>query len=388
MPRLTSIVGSVFVFSVLLACFAAPPPLDASEPLVEREGRSLVIRWSEAPDGIEIPIFAGPAPDRIDRDAPVARLIDTRARVDSWPFEGRPYFEIAVPGGDSIVVAERLLPFDGAEHFRDLGGYRTTDGHRVRWGRAYRSGQLAHLSDDDVQALEALGVRLVVDFRSDMEREHEPDRLPTDPAPRTVHAPIVTPGVDPHEIREKLLSGDLDGLDLDGWLVDGNRRFVTEFAEHYRRMFEEILAIESAPFVVHCTGGKDRAGMASALILLALDVPEEDVMKDFLLTNHFLAREIEKRLLAIRVFSLFRTDPERIRPIMGVEGRYLQEGLDAMRERRGSIDEYLRVDLGLGPDERERLRAQLLEPSRESASNPVPRGAQSPGFSASPMASS
>jgi protein-tyrosine phosphatase len=232
----------------------------------------------------------------------------------------------------------------------------------VRWGRAFRSGQLAELSDDDVESLDELGLRLVVDFRSDKEREAEPDRLPSDPTPRTVLAPITTEGVDPHDIKEKLLSGDLAGLDLADWLVEGNRRFVLDFADRYRLMFEEILKPDSIPFVVHCTGGKDRAGMGSALILLALGVPKEQVMEDFLLTNDLLADAIERRLLAIRVFSLFRTDPEQVRPLMGVERRYLEAGLTAMREKRGSIDAYLEIDLGLGPAERDALRALLLEP--------------------------
>jgi protein-tyrosine phosphatase len=177
-----------------------------------------------------------------------------------------------------------------------------------------------------------------------------------------VLAPISTPGVDPHEIREKLLSGDLEGLDLDTWLVDANRSFALDFADRYRLMFAEILAQDSVPFVVHCTGGKDRAGMASALILLAVGVSEEQVMEDFLLTNDLLAEVIEQRLLAIRFLSLFRTDPEQVRPLMGVERRYLQAGLDAMREKHGSVDAYLELELGLGPDERGRLRELLLEP--------------------------
>ena len=367
----------------LLACGSQSPPLDASDPVVERDGRTLVLRWTGAPTDTPLPVYAGPSPDRIDRETPVGELIDGRAEISALPFEGRPFFEIgsfeigsfetgsfeigsaeAAGGadGERRSVAERLLPFDGAEHFRDLGGYETHDGRRVSWGRAFRSGQLAALTDEDLEALGELDIRLVVDFRSDKEREAEPDRLPEDPAPRSVLAPITTEGVDPHDLKEKLMSGDLEGLDLADWLVDGNRRFALEFADRYRRMFEEILEPASVPFVVHCTGGKDRAGMASALILLALGVPEEQVMEDFLLTNALLADVIERRLLAIRIFSLFRTDPEQVRPLMGVERRYLQAGLDAMREKRGSIDKFLELDLGMGPAERERLRELLLEP--------------------------
>jgi len=218
-----SLPGRALGFLFLLAWLATVGPLgcggeraalDAREPVVEREGDTLTLRWTGAPVGVSLPIHAGPAPDRIDRSSPIASLVDGRAQITRLPFQGRPFFELSLPDGSTRIVAERLLPFDGAEHFRDLGGYATSDGRSVRWGRAYRSGQLAGLSDEDVARLAELGLGLVVDFRSEKEREHEPDRLPSAPAPRVVLAPITTPGVDPHELREKLFSGELGDLDL------------------------------------------------------------------------------------------------------------------------------------------------------------------------------
>jgi hypothetical protein len=76
--------------------------------------------------------------------------------------------------------------------------------------------------------------------------------------------------------------------------------------------------------VVHCTAGKDRAGFASAVMLRTLGVPEETVYEDFLLTNHYTAQKIERMLWTIRLFSLFRVDPEQVRPALGVERGYLQ----------------------------------------------------------------
>jgi protein-tyrosine phosphatase len=113
--------------------------------------------------------------------------------------------------------------------------------------------------------------------------------------------------------------------------------------------------------VIHCTAGKDRAGMGAALILLALGVPEEMVMEDFLLTNVYTEAKIQRQLTFIWLVSLFRSNPVAVRPLLGVEPRYLHAGLDAMRERNGSIDAYLRDTLGLTDEKRERLRASLLE---------------------------
>lgn len=359
--------GTAFAFVVALVlagCASTPkPPLDATEPIAERDGDTLVVRWSTAPTDADLPIYAGPSPDAIDSSTPVARLKDGRAEIGSLPFDSRPYLEIELPGGERLALAERQLPLSGMDNFRDLGGYRTTDGRRVRWGRIYRSGQLSELTDSDVDYLDDLGIRLVCDFRSAKEKEREPDRLPTQNPPTVIEPEIMTPGVDPAELQARIMSGDVGDLDLPGFLVEGNRNFVNEFGHRYREMFDHLLEEGGLPAVVHCTAGKDRAGMASALILLSVGVPEETVMQDFLLTNHYTRDKVQKSLAIIWISSLFRTKPTDVKPLMGVEERYLEAGFAAMREKNGSIDTYLRETLGLTDEKRERLRQRLLEPS-------------------------
>ncbi|MDG2305097.1 MAG: tyrosine-protein phosphatase [Candidatus Binatia bacterium] len=340
-------------------------PLGASDPLAERQGGTLVVRWENGPTGAKLPIYAGPSPEQIDHSAPVGHLESGHAEIASLPFDTRPYLEIELPGGEKVSLAERQLPLQGMDNFRDLGGYRTSDGHTTRWGRVYRSGQLSGLSDGDLDYMHHLGVNLVCDFRSPAEREDQPDRLPDDDTPLVIQPEIYTPGVDPKELQYKLMTGDLEGLDLSEFLVDGNRAFVTQFAHQYRTMFDHLLEEDGLPAVLHCTAGKDRAGMAAALVLLAVGVPEETVMRDFLLTNHYTHDKIQQQLAIIWVTSLFRSNPGRVGPLVRVEPRYLQAGLDAMVERDGSVDGYLRNTLGLTDEKRQRLRDLLLEPQPE-----------------------
>jgi protein-tyrosine phosphatase len=361
--RLLSLSLSLMLFA---ACTPPPPtPLPADEPIAEREGETLVVRWERAPTSEPLDIFAGPGPDRIDRKKPVGRLVDGRAEIREMPFPGRPYLEVALPGGRRLSLAERQLPLEGSDNFRDLGGYPTRDGRRTRWGTLYRSGQLSELTDADLDYLSDLGIALVCDFRSPQEREAEPDRLPTDPAPAVRELEIYTPGVDPSGLRDRIMSDDLEGLDLGGFLVEANRAFVTEFAPRYRTMFEAVLAGGNLPMVVHCTAGKDRAGVAAALLLLSVGVSEQTVLQDFLLTNHYTAQRVEETLLGIRILSLFRTDPEEVRPLLLVEPRYLEAAFESMRAQDGSIEDYLGTTLGLSSEDRARLRELLLEPLPE-----------------------
>lgn len=258
-------------------------------------------------------------------------------------------------------VKKRHVALEGAHNFRDLGGYPSEDGRSVRWGLFYRSDALADLTDDDVEKIGKLGIKLVCDFRTAEERADAPDRLPDDPAPEVLELEIGVKGAKLNELQERILSGDLEGVDLGQMLVDGNRAFVTKFVDRYARLLERVQHAESLPTLVHCTGGKDRAGMASALILRTLGVPEEIVFDDFLLTNHYTERRIEEILLFIRFASLFRTDPEDVRPVLGVERAYLEAGFEEILERHGSFDAFRRDALGVSDKELVVFRNLALE---------------------------
>ncbi len=264
-------------------------------------------------------------------------------------------------GGMPAHVERRHVVLDGAANFRDLGGYAADDGRTVRWGRLFRSDALGDLSDRDLEKLVELDIALVCDFRSPLEVEEAPDRLPAEDPPEWLSIPILDDATLQVEIRERILSGDTDGFDWDGMLVEANRRFVTDYSPRYAAMFERITQPDSLPAVIHCTAGKDRAGFGAAAILRTLGVPEETVMEDFLLSNHYTAHAIERMLWTIRLVSLFRTDPEVLRPIFGVEPRYLQAAFDEIESRYGDFDTYRRQALGLSDEETGAFRNLMLE---------------------------
>ena len=240
-------------------------------------------------------------------------------------------------GGSPQLTADqarRLVPLEGAANFRDLGGYRTVGGRSVRWGLLYRSDDLSELTPEDLKTVGSLEV---------------------------LHLGIGGDALLPGGLRERLRSGDLEGLELDRLLIDGNRAFATEFSAQYAAMFERISSADNLPALVHCTAGKDRAGFASASILRALGVPEETVYEDYLLTNLYTEQKVERQLLLIRVFSLFRTDPELLRPLFEARRAYLEAAFTTIESEYGSFDVYLREALGVDDDERAALQALLLE---------------------------
>ncbi|MCL4804812.1 MAG: tyrosine-protein phosphatase [Anaerolineae bacterium] len=266
----------------------------------------------------------------------------------------RPCFLLDLDGR-RLVVAERTLSLAGGVNFRDIGGYRTADGRVVRWGRVYRAGSLAELADDDIALLAALGLRLSCDLRSTAETVAAPDRLPPGAVAR--HTPVVV-DVHPlrrfialirkrHRVRELLQDAYITMLDQNGPL----------FADILRAAADPV----NLPLVIHCTAGKDRTGLAVALLLLTLGVPEETVIADYTLSNHAYEVNAERIMPEMERLMDLGFSREQLRPFLLADARTLAAALAHLRRRHGSPAGYLR-HAGLDDATVERLRAELLTP--------------------------
>ena len=264
----------------------------------------------------------------------------------------RPYFLLDLDGRRHLI-AERELPLAGGVNFRDVGGYHTTDGRVVRWGRVFRAGSLAGLTDEDVACLGRLGLRLSCDLRSWEEMIARPDRLPPGAVAR--HTAVATE-VGPvrrvialfrkrHRIQELLQDAYTVMLDQNGPLFAGIIRAAADPA--------------NLPLVIHCTAGKDRTGLAVALLLLTLGVPEETVIADYTLSNR--AFDLLSERMRSEMEPLYRLgfDEAQLRPFLLAEARTLTGALAHLRRRYGSVDWYL-LRSGLDEATLEQARETLL----------------------------
>jgi protein-tyrosine phosphatase len=257
--------------------------------------------------------------------------------------------------------AWRKLPLQEASNFRDLGGYHTVDGRQVQWGKLYRSDSLGNLTDQDLRYLQRLKLKQVVDFRSDIERQAEPDRVPE--GAELVIRKVTVEGTDIHAMQAQITDGTFGDNDFSAMLVDANKAFVSDFTPEFKGFIQSLAEDDNLPLVFHCTAGKDRTGFAAAIALIAIGVPEETVKADFLLTNSYTEDIINKRIWMIRFASLFRTSADQVRPLLGVEAQYLQAAFDTIDQQYGSMDNYLLTGLGITPAIRQKLRANLLAPA-------------------------
>ena len=261
----------------------------------------------------------------------------------------QPGLAMAASIDDGAVIARRLM-LDGAVNCRDLGGYRTCDGRRLRFGRVYRSDQFADLSDADVQQIAALGLRTVCDLRAPSEREQKPNRVwPQSPQPQVL-------GFMPYrgdELIADTREGRITAQQIEERVREIYRRFVIDHTATYSQLLHLIADAESLPLLFHCTSGRDRTGFATAILVMALGVPQATIVQDYRLSDHY------RRDLA---FQVGKIDPLLMATLTQSHPDYLAAAFEVMRERWGSEQAYLRDGLGFGIDRQRHLQALLLEP--------------------------
>jgi protein-tyrosine phosphatase len=160
-------VGSVLA----LLPFRSAAGTGIEDPTCEPLGPGVYrIDFQSSPGAMPVEVFASSRPDRIDSSKATLKIRTTPAVVTVPDRPGRIYFHLKPATGPIRIVSVRRLPLEGAKNFRDLGGYRTSDGNYVRWGLVYRSNHLVNLTARDSEYLSGLGIRLVCDVRSDGER--------------------------------------------------------------------------------------------------------------------------------------------------------------------------------------------------------------------------
>ncbi|OFW65846.1 MAG: hypothetical protein A2Z12_04780 [Actinobacteria bacterium RBG_16_68_21] len=261
----------------------------------------------------------------------------------------------------AVVVTGPAFP--RIPNLRDIGGRRTADGRRVVANRLYRAGSLQDASDDDRSALVALGVRTVIDLRSEWERRRDPDELP---GARVVPAPLVDDAV-VAAITARFAAGTLPSAELEDWW---NLTRVFQAPEEHVVSMRVIFAalLDSAPdhaVLFHCRGGKDRTGLVAALVLEALGVTREETLADFVAGNSALKDErMAEHLAPIIRTAAHPLTEAALFSLAGVKAEWLHTLFTGIEERFGSVERYLADHVGIGEHGLRQLRAMYLETDR------------------------
>ncbi|MFG3253007.1 tyrosine-protein phosphatase [Streptomyces sp. NPDC048172] len=260
------------------------------------------------------------------------------------PAGDRWYFRLTPDSGGPLTVAERSFGIESAKNFRDVGGYRTTDGRWVKYGEVYRTNKISSLTDAEQAKMLSQGIGLDVDLRNYFERKEDPDRLPAGIEYRVADVASLEHGIKFHDpalmtLAEAIAAGLLSGSSDLGQSIGYPFMVNFEGADHaFKDLLTGIATNDKGATVFHCSAGKDRTGWGTAVLLTILGVPRETVEADFMASNHYLGRDD------------------------AVELSWLRSAFEKADDLYGDFDTYVREGLGLDDATVQALRTKLLTP--------------------------
>lgn len=242
---------------------------------------------------------------------------------------------------------QRKVNLQGTVNFRDLGGYSTKDGQKVKWGQVYRSSDISRLTDQDLQKLQALKIALVCDLRGPSEIKTSPDRIPAGATYLNLPA-----GSETLPSSSSYATMNTDSLIMSIYST-------TSFLKaKYKPMFEQLLALPAdKSMVFHCTAGKDRTGIGAALFLAALGVDRSTIIADYEATNYYW-KSTQEKMTKMMVQS--GMDEEKAKAMLGANRSYMETFLSTIKKQYGSMNAFLAQELGLDKVKLAQLKSRYL----------------------------
>jgi protein-tyrosine phosphatase len=234
----------------------------------------------------------------------------------------------------------RHIELGGTLNLRDLGGYPAAGGGFVRWRTLLRSDALHKLDSAGLGVLSELGLRTVVDLRTELEAETAPSALEGLPVKLT---------------HISILSGDVQSLPLE--LEAIYRYMITECGTAIAAAISALCAADALPGLVHCSAGKDRTGVVIALVLATLGVPDQVIAADYALSSIYLDPDQTPAIGQLQASTGLGDELTRV--LLTSPPALILETLAWVRAASGSVEGYL-LEHGLRPEGLAQLRTALI----------------------------
>jgi protein-tyrosine phosphatase len=265
---------------------------------------------------------------------------------------------------DQFTVAARVVPLRGGHNFREVAGYPTNTGQQLRRGMLWRSAGLDRLSEHDCQQVLGLGIRTIADLRTDRERDlfRTPSTLSDnvrtltwtshyDDVPTSAASESTWRDMDPAVLRREIA------------------KLYTRIAEAHAVQLSDLymaIAEHASPILIHCTAGKDRTGIAIAILLELVGVTRESVLHDYEQTNIGLKKHMVNLESAVGVGAtanwMAALGPDGRNVLLEANRAYLIATLADIEQRFGSVQDFALKALALSDSTLDRLRSVLIEP--------------------------
>lgn len=270
------------------------------------------------------------------------------------------------------LIAQQFLPVEGIVNARDLGGY---EGIQVKKGQLLRAAHLANATQKDLAYLEKQGVATVVDFRKLDEKPGQYDKAV--PGAAYVALPIDASGSVGASATEKekkkymgkkkfnvkkviLLAAFNEKAQVVARQLYPNILFDPKCQKEMAAFLRLVVERGDKPILFHCTQGKDRTGIASALLLAALGADREIIVEDFDVTNKVYAKDVSRYSRIVKFLGGKEEEIGVVKAFMGCNTENFVKALDTIEEKYGSLEGYLKGPMGLTDEDLALLRARYL----------------------------
>jgi len=270
----------------------------------------------------------------------------------------RPYINM-IEGRDTTVLANRHIYFKKVVNFRDVGGLKTTQGRTVKWGKIFRSDNLSQLRASEFDKFNDLKIKRVFDLRTPQEIEGKEDHLPANVT--YVHAPSVLDHGDLLSgMKSKVLNGEISDEQSIQIMAEFYRTIVANNVPALKQLLQTILNSDE-PVLYHCSAGKDRTGITTALLLSILKVDRQTIINEYLLSDYYRRQKVEKMLAKANMAKVVKPHigVGVIQNFMKVDERYLNEAFNYIDSNYGGMESFIKNQLGINDVQREQIIEKL-----------------------------
>ena len=251
----------------------------------------------------------------------------------------RPIFKLQ--GKDTIRISNRRLDFKNTANFRDIGGLPTPEGKTIKWGKIFRSDNFSKLRAKDFKKFEALQISQIIDLRTSSEIEGKQDHLP-----KSINYEAI-PIVDDHgdllaQMKGKVIRGEVSVSESKALMRELYENGVTKNIPALREVILKIVNAEE-PVLYHCSAGKDRTGIITALLLSVLKVDRETIVNEYLLSNYYRREKIANMLQKIKIAKIIKPKlaPQVVLNFMNVDEEYINATFSAIEKNYGTMDNFI-----------------------------------------------
>ena len=273
----------------------------------------------------------------------------------------RPYFLIK-DSNSEYITAERTLPVDGMNNFRDMGGYETYNNRSVKWGSLYRSDHIYNATESGIEYLKKLNIHTIIDYRSDDEIEKYPNKIINeniatfvlDPAAHTAELSAQFTSSKNNEDKnlvDKIIEQKNKGLLVNRYdiVTEQYKNFVNkkESKEAFSKMIKIASNPDSPAIIQHCRGGKDRTGFGAILLLGLLGVKKESLILDYMLTH---TNRIDRNNEKMEGYKKLTNDPEVLNylySLIETKSIFIETSINTVEQQYGSLRDYALNELNI-----------------------------------------